>query len=145
MTLAHELQHFVQYGSTRKLWAENSLIPMLSRDVIVVSGLQWSDIPIEREARTVSKRIAEKLFDADRVARYIDIRIGRALNAADQTDWKFVRGLSTSVPYDLESGTRSIYARLCPFRREIEELLKGLKDDPDFAPVDLNELCGRYG
>jgi hypothetical protein len=141
MTLAHELQHFVQYGSARKVWAENSLIPMLSRDVIVASGLQWSDIPIEREARTVSKRIAEELFDANRVARYIDIRIAAAPNAADATDWKFVRGLSTSVSYDLKCGTRLIYKRLCPFRRELEELLQGLRDDSDFALVDLGELC----
>jgi hypothetical protein len=145
MTLAHELQHFVQYGSARKVWAENSLIPMLSRDVIAASGLQWSDIPIEREARTVSKRIAEKLFDADRVARYIDTRITGALNAADRADWKFVRELSTSVPYDLESATRLIYKRLYSFRGEIKGLLEGLKDDPDFAPVDLNELCEGYG
>lgn len=144
MTLAHELQHFVQYGSARKIWAENSLIPMLSKDVIAASGLQWSDIPIEREARTVSKRIAEKLFDADRVARYIDRRIAGPVNAADRADWMFVRELSTAVPYDLESATRLMYKRLCSFRREIEELLEGLKDDPDFAPVDLNELCREY-
>lgn len=145
MTLAHELQHFVQYGSVRKVWAENSLIPMLSRDVILASGLRWSDIPIEREARTVSKRIAEKLFGANRVARYIDIRIARAVNAADGTDWKFVRRLSTSVPYDLESSTHLIHKRLCCFRRELEVLLEALKDDPDFGLVNLNELCGESG
>jgi hypothetical protein len=85
------------------------------------------------------------LFDADRVARYIDTTIAGALNAADRTDWKFVRELSTSVPYDLESATRLIYKSLCSFRREIEGLLEGLKDDPDFAAVDVNELCDGHG
>lgn len=118
---------------------------MLSRDVIAVSGLQWSAIPIEREARTVSKRIAESLFDADQVARYLDKRIAGALNAEDRADWKFVQELSTSVPYDLESATRLIYKGLCSFRREIEGLLEGLKNDPDFAAIDVNELCDGYG
>lgn len=59
MTLAHELQHFVQYGCSRRLWAANTLIPNLPREVIARLQLTWCDLPHEYEARLVSKRVAE--------------------------------------------------------------------------------------
>jgi hypothetical protein len=57
MTFSHELQHFIQYGFCRKLWAENFLLPRLPKNVIDVTRLNWPDIPNEREARIVAKRI----------------------------------------------------------------------------------------
>jgi hypothetical protein len=53
LTLAHELQHFVQHESALDLWAANSLIPQLPT-VIGALGLAWCDIPHECEARIVS-------------------------------------------------------------------------------------------
>jgi hypothetical protein len=98
MTFAHELQHFVQYGSARKVWAENSLILRLPTHVIDALGLKWSDVPMEREARIVSKRVAERLFDAERVAQYIDGKIGQGVNAADATDRTVIRGCRRRFP-----------------------------------------------
>ena len=65
MTLAHEIQHFIQHSCEPKLWAESSVVTNLTREDIRALNLNWSDIPIEREARTISKLIAEKLSGAD--------------------------------------------------------------------------------
>src|SRR6266704_1647318 len=67
MTFAHELQHFVQYGYQRKLWAANALLPRLPDYLIRANRLKWFYIPIEREARLVAKRVAETLCGADKV------------------------------------------------------------------------------
>ena len=47
ITFAHELQHFVQYMTARKLWALNTLIPHLPEYVFTSLALHWFDIPIE--------------------------------------------------------------------------------------------------
>lgn len=50
----------------------------------------------------VTKILTNKIRNLNAMpARYIDTRIAGALNAADRADSKFVRELSTSVPYDL--------------------------------------------
>ena len=69
MTFADELQHFVQYGFTRRLWAEGGLISRLPKEVIEMEELNWPDIPHEREARIVAKRVGVKLRGAEEVNR----------------------------------------------------------------------------
>jgi hypothetical protein len=54
MTLAHELQHFIQHADKTPLWAANGLVPNLDKTAIAALGLRWCDIPHEREARIVS-------------------------------------------------------------------------------------------
>jgi hypothetical protein len=142
VTFAHELQHFVQHSDVRKLWAENSLIQQLPKDAINVLGLKWSDIPIEREARAVSKQTAESLFGAARVRQYIDTRITEAVNADDAADWRFVQDLVPSTPYDLADETRLIFQRLKTYRPNLKEVLQEVKEDPDFKDVDLDALLG---
>jgi hypothetical protein len=142
MTFAHELQHFVQHSDVLKLWAENCLIQSLPRDVIGVLGLKWSDIPVEREARAVSKQTAEDLFGAERVRQHINTRITEALNADDAADWRFVQRLVPSTPYHLVDETRLIFRRLKDYRPNLEEVLQEVKENPDFKEVDLDALLG---
>jgi hypothetical protein len=75
MTLAHELQHAIQHANVRTLWAVNSLIRQLPKTVIERLRLEWADIPIEREARIVAKRIALDLCGEQAVSAYIEKRI----------------------------------------------------------------------
>ena len=89
MTFSHELQHFVQYGFHRKLWAENFLLQNLPKGVIDITGLNWPDIPAEREARIVAKRVAVKLCRADAVKQYIDLRIRESTTLKDIEDCNF--------------------------------------------------------
>jgi len=44
MTLAHELQHFIQHADRTSLWAANSLVPNLDKTAIAALGLRWCDI-----------------------------------------------------------------------------------------------------
>jgi hypothetical protein len=142
MTFAHELQHFVQYGNVRTLWAANSLIRNLPKETISTLGLTWFDIPIEREARAVSKQTAENLFGVEAVRQYIDARIIENVDANDTADWQFIRGLVAASPYDLAVESGLIFQRLKNYRANLELLLREHNDDPDYADVDLSALLG---
>jgi len=77
MTFGHELQHFVQYGFKREFWAGGKLSRELSRQFPRIQEkerLNWPDIPHEREARIVAKRIGVDLCgrDASRGLRQLD-------------------------------------------------------------------------
>lgn len=62
MTLAHELQHYVQYCTATEIWAANTVVNNLHRDTINLLGLDWHSLPTEREARIVAKRVSESLL-----------------------------------------------------------------------------------
>jgi hypothetical protein len=139
MTFSHELQHFIQYVFNRKLWAENLLLPRLPKDVIDATGLNWPDIPNEREARSVAKQIGVTLCGTDAVRRYIDRRISASTNPKDLEDWRFSQHVDPSVPYDLAGETKRIFQRLKPHRRHLEEFLDQMGEDVDFKNLDLSE------
>jgi|SRR5215469_15726031 len=142
MTFAHELQHFVQHGDarTRKLAAKNTLIQNLDKELIDALQLKWFDIPIEREARIVSKRIAEALFGAPRVRQFIATKISEAVDEDDAVDWRFIQGVVTTASYDLAGESHRIFQELKPHRREFERLLAEAKDDPVFGDITLRSL-----
>jgi hypothetical protein len=141
MTFAHELQHFAQHSNSLKLWAANSLVPNLPKHVIDALGLRWCDIPHEREARIISKRIAEQLFGAEAVAEFIDAKIAECL-ATDGDDWKCIQGLVTSTVFDLASETKLFFPRLKDYRQDLEKALCDCQkeSDPDFEGIDLGAL-----
>jgi len=142
MTFAHELQHFVQHITVPKIRAQNSLIQNLPKNVINALGVKWCDIPIEREARFVSKQTAEKLFGAQPVRRFIDSKIAEALDPSDADDWLFIQTIQTypSRSYDLAAETARLFQRLKPYRSELEKLLHQVREDPDFKDIDLTIL-----
>src|SRR5207302_3412723 len=121
MTFSHELQHFVQYGFHRALWAVNSLLTHLSKQTIKTTGLKVFQIPIERQARIVSKRVAEQLCGVSVVGQYIDRRIDEKITPEDLEDWQFVQKLSHSVTSDLEEETKSLFRQLGAWKTEVEE------------------------
>ena len=141
MTFAHEVQHFLQYGYEHTLWAENSLLPHLPKEVIGLIRLKWFDIPIEREARVAAKRIAEDLFGADQVRLFIDRRIGESVTAEDAEDWKLIQLMDPLVPYNLANETRAVFQRVKHYRPELEAILRELRNDEDFKDMDLDTLC----
>jgi hypothetical protein len=105
MTLAHELQHAIQHANARKVWAANGLVPRLHKTVIAALNLQWADIPIERETRIVSKRVAVQFFGEDRVTQYIDEKIAEGITDSDVADWQFVRALTPSCSVEIVADT----------------------------------------
>jgi hypothetical protein len=140
MTLAHELQHAVQHAKVRQLWAVNSL---LTGGEKIVNGLkQWKDIPIEFEARIVSKRLVEDLFGEQRVDHYIGRKIAEKIDRRDVADWKFVRMLDSSSTIDVASETRQLLERIkaAGCWTELKNQLKQKSEDPDYADIDLDSL-----
>ena len=139
MTFSHELQHFVQYGFNRKLWAENFLLPRLPKDVIDSTGLNWPDIPNEREARIVAKRIGRSLCGEDAVSQYIARKIGESDTSRDAEDWRFSQGVDPFSSYDLAGETKRIFQKLEPYRQHFDAFLAKMRDDVDFRDIDLSE------
>ena len=139
MTLAHELQHAVQHDKMRKVWAVNSLIRGLPTAVDDLK-LEWADIPIERDARIVAKRIALDLHGEQQVRRYIEKRIAEAVEPHDIADWRFVSGLTPSGSVDLVGETRRLFQRLSDYRPEVELALLQAKSGSDFSVIDLDEF-----
>ncbi len=139
MTLSHELQHFVQYGSNRKLWAENFLLTQMPWEIYEVERLNWPDIPNEKEARIIAKRTTTELYGADAVRKHIGHRIDDSITQNDLEDWKFSQSLDPSHPFDLAVETRRIFQRLKPYRDDIENVLANMRRDADFKNIDLSE------
>jgi hypothetical protein len=104
-------------------------------------GLNWPDIPNEREARIVAKRTAIKLCGADAVKQYIDRRISERVTPEDAEDWQFSQQVDPLILYDLAAGTRQIYQRLKAYRRHLEDILNEMRKDGDvdFKCLDLSE------
>jgi hypothetical protein len=141
MTFAHEVQHFLQYGYERKCWAENFLLPRLSKEVIGLTGLRWFDIPIEREARAAAKRIAEQLFGAEQVRLFIARRARDSISAQEAEDWRLIQEMDPSAPYNVVDETRAVFQRVKHYRPQLEAILRELRNDEDFKDVDLDMLC----
>jgi hypothetical protein len=144
MTLAHELQHFVQYASAREMWACNTLVTQLHQDTIAAWKLTVHDIPIEREARIVAKRAAEAILGPDATAAYIDSRISSGSLAQDIADWKRIKEIAVSPDneYDCAGETRRLFQRLRPLRTDLEETLMRLRGNSDFANLNLDGAFG---
>lgn len=150
MTFADELQHFIQHETARALWAASTLaIQMLqSLDMVAINtlGLQWCDIPIEREARIVAKRIAERLFGPESVEQYIDAKRNQAVTEQDAADWTCIRGLDLAAQYDLDAETRRFFPRLRDYAPQMGTLLQQLRrKEGGLADLDIDALLGVGG
>lgn len=141
MTLAHELQHFVQYGMYRRIWSLNTLISNLSIATIKGLGLTWRDLPIEREARIVAKCATVALLGAEQTRLYVDWRRRQCLTPDDVADCDFIQQIDPSQKYnDLNRDTLRLFQLLTPVRAELENLLSATNGNPDFDDLDLAQL-----
>jgi len=103
MTFAHELRHFVQWATMREVWKANQQFKrrLLEFD----TGFESHDLPIERDARIVAKRIAIQLYGFEAVNHYIQQSINDPVNDLDCRNWRFIEGLDVAKPYDVEVET----------------------------------------
>jgi len=139
MTFSHELQHFVQYGKSPELWAASTVLLNWKKDFYKTAPLRMFDIPIELDARTISKRIAVNLCDTESVNSYIENKIAEAITPDDVEDWEFVRGLKTQS-VDLIALSKQTFRRLLPYRQQIEHALDLVREEPKFKELDLSKL-----
>jgi hypothetical protein len=117
ITLAHELQHFSEYGRNRAVWDTNTFI----RETTL--SKPW-DLPSEREARIGSKRVAEGLFGRDAVPRFAETRI---VAGDDPQKWECFLTLSASETLNFHQETNRLI-----------EALRGSLKGPD-ALVEARE------
>jgi hypothetical protein len=139
MTFAHELQHVRQYRTQRRFWEINSAVfQHFSPMVLAWAKVTAFNIPIELDARIVANRIAEKLCKSEDVSAYIEERISKAVNAGDLENWKFIRQLDASRPFDLQTETAQLFEKLKPYRQYLEPSLQVLKeDDSPYKHIDF--------
>jgi hypothetical protein len=142
MTVAHELQHFIQFGFNRCIWAWNTVVTNLPMPTIDALGLTWRDIPIEREARIVAKRASETILGCERTAQYIDYRKSQRLSEKDAADWEFIQSIDAGQTYDCDLETEALFKRLMPVRDELQVALNNMKRLPDFARLGLDDMMG---
>jgi hypothetical protein len=67
MSLAHELQHVLQYANHFELWRDNTIMEKERTKF----GAAFANTPIEREAMIVSRRVATRICGRQDVERYI--------------------------------------------------------------------------
>src|ERR1700723_609232 len=104
MPFAHELQHFVQWGTMRAVFQANE--KFRGRRLESGTGFDSHEMPIEKDARIVAKRIAIRIHGREAVDSYIARNIANPVNDGDSRNWIFIEGLDVSKPYDVEVETK---------------------------------------
>ena len=126
LTYAHELQHFMQHGYTPKLSKVNFVLyknlKLYEQDAIA------TDIPNEREANIVSKRIAEKICGIATVQAYVEKQIlfmgARSETQINETDRYFSCDVPLSTDYDLTQETLRLvekYKHVIDFKIDVTQ------------------------
>jgi hypothetical protein len=105
-TYAHELQHFLQYGHAPRLYSVNCdlLCNLKTFEPMAIT----TDVPHEREANIVSKRVAEAVCGANAVRAFAEEQIQFMEGAGEPEQrerWVFFRDVSSSNNYDLVDAT----------------------------------------
>jgi hypothetical protein len=111
-TYAHELQHFIQHRRSARLLRANNVLYFNLKQF--EPNATASDIPTEREANIVSKRVAEAVCGEEAVNAFADaqVRLMESLGNEEQKDrWVFFRDVSSSTGYDVLGSTVSFVER----------------------------------
>jgi hypothetical protein len=103
MTFAHELQHFVQWGTMLAVFQANERLR--AQRLKSGDGFDSHELPIETDARIVAKRIAIRIHGREAPDHYIARNIASPVNDGDRRNWRFIDGLDVSKPYDLDIET----------------------------------------
>jgi len=108
ITLAHELQHFMQFGFSYKVWTTNSAIRQI-RTEVDSNSLPWS-LPAEYEAVLASRKVSEAVLGKDTVICYAEQQKEAAQHKNEWSEsekWSFFLGLDPLESFDLLEQTKS--------------------------------------
>ena len=134
MTLAHELQHFLQFANQRQIWAINMLLAKLA--YLPTPDLShWYDLPTERDARIIGKRVAVSIFGKSRVDDHIGMMARGNSSLEDSADWEFIGTLDSNETYDLRMATALLVEK---HRRVLDALRTTFARDGDLGTVSLD-------
>ena len=101
MILAHEFQHFVQYGESNTAWRVDDIL-LRSIGKFDQRVKTW-DIPSERDAMIVSKGVIEAEFGTSAVRQLMETQMGGVNNQNEV--WAFLNNLSSTTAYDWREET----------------------------------------
>jgi hypothetical protein len=114
-TYAHELQHFVQHGTMPRLLAVNKVLYDSLKNSLKNFEPKAipTDVPSEREANIISKRVAEIICGVEDVRRFAEERVAVMERAGEQDKaardekarWIFFRDVPSSTEYDYLADT----------------------------------------
>ena len=109
IVLAHEMQHFVQWGNSRKVLEANNLLYQHLASFDPMTQLKPWGLPHNREALIVAIRAAQAVCGSEVVKQFVDaqIRDGRERNNLSKTQmWEWALSILRSTPpYDLRGET----------------------------------------
>jgi hypothetical protein len=135
LTLAHELQHFIQYSTNRPIWAVHRLFAELP-EPYCEAFKSWVDFPIEREARVVAKRVALALFDRKAVIDYMTQKRDERINDLDVIDWEFLLSKESDMLYDAVEHTKALVRQYRPQLLAVQT--EDWSDCPDVLSLKLD-------
>jgi hypothetical protein len=131
ITFAHELQHFTQYGNSRKAWLANRHLQRIYR--LCQQRVPPWHFPYEYEALLVSKQVAEEVLSPGEVRDYTEQECEHEQieRVEDLKKWEFFLRLDVREEYDLLEKTK-IEVRKC--RDYLEEYCQTDNSDaPDYS------------
>jgi hypothetical protein len=111
-TYAHELQHVVQRTNTPRLLHVNQVL--YHKLKAIAPAAIATDIPSEREANIVSKRVAEIVCGAEAVRVFAEEQLMLMSEAGEHEQaarWVFFRDVPSSTQYDLLENTLRLVAK----------------------------------
>jgi hypothetical protein len=133
MTLAHELQHFLQHSNEPELWAVDCLLQHLLQTEAYEQLKHGWKTPCDTEARVVALQVALNGSDRARVDKYVEERIHNATGSAgDIENWRRVQSIDPTT-HSLARDTKSLIQRFMP-------LLKELQRRPDIAQLPCAKI-----
>ncbi len=139
MTLAHELQHVIQYETVPDLLTASNVFKQLPKPLLESTNFQWADMPAEREARAVAKKIAILIHGERTVDQFLAERAAAAISPLELADVQFIQQLDAEAPYSVKDETLALYRRFKAHREELVTAMEILKaGDPESRPIDLN-------
>jgi hypothetical protein len=134
-TLAHEIQHLIQYGNYKKLWTADYLIRELCKLDPTLGLTKWSDFPSEVDAVLKSKKIAVQLRGDHQVEEFASVQIANLAGTEEETRWSYIRGASTSENSRFALSTDELVQR---YRSRLETLIaERFSDDPVCSSLDF--------
>jgi hypothetical protein len=111
ITYSHELQHFEQYSTHRKLYEVDELFRQQGK---FLGFTKWEDHPIEQEALWKSKTVAVDMYGENPVCEYAESQIHLANSkqlSSEANRWRYFSDVRAGRTFNLAEATDAIIQR----------------------------------
>ncbi len=132
ITIAHELQHFMQYGFSYKVYMANDAIRQI-RTIKENNSLPWG-LPAEHEAVLASKKVSEEVLGKDSVLGYAEQQkeAGKHKNDWRESEkWSFFLASDPQESFDFLEQTKPLVDQ--NRKALVEQFPVCNSEEPDFT------------